>query len=137
MRFRLPGSESEQNPVETAGRSLRQLSARGVTIPPEVAAPILQADKTGNLKNASADLERRFWSAYSTLNSRIKYAEDAKDRYRRYFFVILASLLVLQFYYSTSIALQVRLIEVGKALHTIETPNPPSSAAAEKKDLER
>lgn len=111
-----------QNPVESARASLRTLSERGVRIPSEIAVPIIRAQKIGDLKKASPELERRFWSAYGTLNSRIKPAEDAKTYYRRFFYAILAALLLLQLYHSASIAVQARLLETGKALQVLESP---------------
>jgi hypothetical protein len=132
----------QQNPVDVARASLRKLSERGVRIPSEVAAPIIRAQKMGDLKKAGPELERKFWSAYSTLNSKIKPAEDAKTYYRRFFYVILASLLLLQLYHSASVAVQARLIETGKALQALETPagatpEAIAKAAAKKADLDK
>jgi len=133
---------SPANPVDVARSSLRTLSERGVKIPPGVAAPIIRAQKLGRLEDASPELERDFWAAYSTLNSRIKSTEEAKDHYRRFFYAILTALLVLQLYYSASGAVQTRLLEVGKALSATEigaTAKPEEIArfATKKADLER
>ncbi|MCS3695041.1 putative membrane protein [Bradyrhizobium elkanii] len=133
---------SPVDPVAVARSSLRTLSERGVKIPSGVATPIIRAQKLGKLENASPELERDFWAAYSTLNSRIKSTEEAKDHYRRFFYAILAALLVLQLYYSASVAVQTRLLDVGKALNATEieaTEKPEKIAkfAAKKTDLER
>jgi hypothetical protein len=133
---------SPVNPVDVARSSLRSLSERGVKIPSGVASPIIRAQKLGKLENASAELERDFWAAYSTLNSRIKSTEEAKDHYRRFFYAILIALLVLQLYYSASVAVQTRLLEVGKALNATEIGAAAKAEeiakfAAKKTDLER
>ncbi|WP_426409475.1 hypothetical protein [Bradyrhizobium ganzhouense] len=135
-------TKGQQNPIETARASLRTLSERGVRIPNEVAAPIIRAQKVGDLKNADPELERSFWSAYGTLNSRIKPREDAKTYYRHFFYVILASLLLLQLYHSASITVQARLIDTGKALQALDSPAGASAeviakAAAKRSDLEK
>ena len=145
MLFRFTGESSprvQQNPVDVARASLRNLSERGVRIPSEVASPIIRAQKMGDLKKAGPELERKFWSAYSTLNSRIKPAEDAKTYYRRFFFIILASLLLLQLYHSASVAVQARLIETGRALQALESPAGAApetivKLAAKKTDLDK
>jgi hypothetical protein len=132
----------QPNPVDVARASLRKLSEQGIRIPSQVATPIIQAQKAGNLERVTPDLERRFWSAYGTLNSRIKPAEDAKNHYRRFFYGILTALLLLQLYHSASIAVQTRLIDVGKMLQASDEPSGASpeviaKAANKKADLER
>ncbi|WP_139020588.1 hypothetical protein [Bradyrhizobium sp. ORS 285] len=109
------------SPVEQARASMRKLSERGVEIPAQVALPILEAEKAGDFKSAPSDVQHKFWSAYGALNSKIKSAEEAKDYYRRFFYGILTALLLLQLYYSASLAVQARLIDVGKAIQAFDT----------------
>jgi hypothetical protein len=138
----LQSTQAQPNPVEVARASLRKLSEQGIRIPSQVATPIIQAQKAGDLGRVSPDLERRFWSAYGTLNSRIKPAEDAKNHYRRFFYGILTALLLLQLYHSASIAVQTRLIDVGKSLLVADdtsgaSPEVIAKLADRKADLER
>ncbi len=127
--------------MDLARASMRKLSERGVDIPAQVALPIIEADKVGDLKNASPELERKFWSAYGVLNSKIKSAEEAKDYYRHFFYGILTVLLLLQLYHSACLAVQARLVEVGKALQSVDVANvaPGTSerSSDRKSDLER
>src|SRR5216684_1125594 len=115
---RLLPTASQPNPIETATTTLRKLSEQGIRIPANVATPIIEAHKVGNLGNAGSELERSFWVALGTLNSRIKPAEDAKKYYRRTFYVILTFLLLLQLYHSASTVVQARLIELAPSTPT-------------------
>jgi hypothetical protein len=109
-------TSANPDPVETASASLRTLSERGVQIPSHISTPIIAARSAGNLAQASAQVQSEFWAAYGTLNSRIKSPEDAKDYYRRFFYWILAALLLLQLYYSAFASVQKGLLEVNKEI---------------------
>ncbi|MBB4398548.1 hypothetical protein [Bradyrhizobium sp. ERR14] len=107
-------------PVETAHASMRKLSERGVEIPSHISAPITAVQTTSSLVQSSAETQSRFWAAYSALNSRIKSPEEARDHYRRFFYVILAALLLLQLYYSAFLSVQKGLLEVNKSIEAAE-----------------
>ncbi|WP_156944012.1 hypothetical protein [Bradyrhizobium sp. Ec3.3] len=108
------------NPVEMARSSMRELSERGLDIPAQVATPIFEAERAGSLENASPELKHRFWTAYGTLNSKIKSPEDAKNYYRRFFYGILSALLALQLYYSAFVSAQKGLVETAKEFQAPE-----------------
>ncbi|PPQ19237.1 hypothetical protein CV770_11225 [Bradyrhizobium sp. AC87j1] len=107
-------------PVETAHASMRKLSERGVEIPSHISTPITAVQTTSSLVQSSAETQSRFWAAYSALNSRIKSPEEARDHYRRFFYVILAALLLLQLYYSAFLSVQKGLLEVNKSIEAAE-----------------
>lgn len=107
-------------PVETAHASMRKLSERGIEIPPHISTPIIAVQTTSSLVQSSADTQSRFWAAYSALNSRIKSPEEARDYYRRFFYGILAALLLLQLYYSAFLSVQKGLLEVNKSIEAAE-----------------
>lgn len=108
------------DPVETARASMRKLSERGVEIPAHISTPIIAVQTTNNLAQASAETQSRFWAAYSALNSKIKSPEEARDYYRRFFYGILAALLLLQLYYSAFLSVQQGLLEVNKNIEAAE-----------------
>jgi|tagenome__1003787_1003787.scaffolds.fasta_scaffold20728333_1 hypothetical protein len=132
---------AEKNPVEVAHTSLRKLSEQGIGIPAQVASPIIEVHKAGDLRKVDPELEQRFLTAYGILNSKIKPVEDAKSHYRRSFYTILTILFLLQLYYSASLAVQARLIEVGSGLQAATSEaavaGAPAAANARLKGLQQ
>ncbi|WFU31485.1 hypothetical protein QA635_33940 [Bradyrhizobium brasilense] len=125
---------TKQGPLEAARASLRELSELGIEIPSHIAGPIIEALRLGDLTNATPGLQQQFWTAYGTLNSRIKSPEEAKRYYRRFFYGILSALLLLQLYYSSFITVQKGLLNVGSMIEAAEAA-PPVDGAAGNADL--
>jgi hypothetical protein len=122
---------AEPSPLDSAGAAMRELSEGGIDIPPHIATPILEARRVGDLSEATPELQQKFWSAYGTLNSKIKSPEEAKRHCRRFFYGILSALLLLQLYYSAFITVQKGLLEVGNRIEAVETA-PVANAATDK-----
>ncbi|MET4331008.1 hypothetical protein ABIB80_006866 [Bradyrhizobium sp. i1.15.2] len=120
MGFWSAKTAATPDPVGTARTSMRKLSERGVEIPTKISAPIIAAQTTNNLLQASPETQSHFWAAYGALNSKIKSPEEARGYYRRFFYGILTALLLLQLYFSSFVAVQKGLLEVNKSIEAAE-----------------
>ncbi|MFB6418597.1 hypothetical protein [Bradyrhizobium tunisiense] len=127
---------TKPGPLEAARVSIRELSELGIDIPSHIASPIIEVQRLGDLKDAPPELQQQFWTAYGTLNSKIKSPEEAKRYYRRFFYAILSALLLLQLYYSSFITVQKGLLDVSSKIEAAEIA-PAADGRADKADAKK
>lgn len=99
--------------VREAYALLCDANRRAIQIPPDIVDVITQA---GRINGATLpdDLEARFWNAYGLLSSSVEPAQRARTFYRNIFYVVLAVLLLGQFFYLCGDAVRGRLADLDK-----------------------
>ena len=93
---------------------------RGVRIPDEVLAPVIEADRLcGAGQDIDLALETRFWKAYGILRSTIEPATRARRLYRCVFYVSLALMLLCQFYFLFGSAVHRQLTQLREQSYVL------------------
>ncbi|MDO8876296.1 MAG: hypothetical protein Q8M24_14975 [Pseudolabrys sp.] len=104
---------------------------RAIQIPPDVVTILTQARRHIGAGELPAELEQRFWNAYGLLSSSIQPAEQARQSYKRIFYLTLAALLVGQLFYLGVESVRARLTDLDResvkasaAISATTTANP-------------
>ena len=128
-----------QDHLREARKLLCLANRRGVRIPDDVLAAVIEADRTCAADGTiPIDLETRFWNAYGILRSTIEPATRARRLYRCAFYASLALMLLCQFYFLFGGAVHKQLTMLREQsyvlngqLQAIQTPlSPPAAEAA-------
>jgi hypothetical protein len=99
--------------VRAAYALLCDANKRAIQVPADVVAVITEARK-GNARDFSSDFEAKFWNAYGLLSSSIRPAERARRFYRNVFYVVLAFLLLFQFFYLAGDYVRTKMADLDK-----------------------
>jgi hypothetical protein len=106
--------------LEQARDLLCLANRRGVRIPDEVLAPVIEADRLcGAGQDIDLALETRFWKAYGILRSTIEPATGARRLYRCVFYVSLALMLLCQFYFLFGSAVHRQLTQLREQSYVL------------------
>jgi hypothetical protein len=109
--------------LEEARELLCLANRRGVRIPDQVLAPVIEADRLcGGREDIGLELETRFWKAYGVLRSTIEPTTRARRLYRSVFYVSLALMLLCQLYFLFGSAVHRQLTELRKESYALEEP---------------
>lgn len=106
---------------------------RGVRIPNDVLAAVIEADRTCEANGTlPLDLETRFWNAYGILRSTIEPATRARRLYRCAFYASLALMLLCQFYFLFGGAVHKQLTTLREQSYVLsgQLQAPPATAGA-------
>jgi hypothetical protein len=118
-RSRRPESEAPLNPIGIprdsvirAHNLLQHAVEKSFQVPSDVVAAITDAQHSVSAGGfTDPEVETRFWNAYGLLSG-ITPVEDARRRYKRQFYVLLALLHVCQLYYLAGSLISKRLADV-------------------------
>lgn len=104
------------NPSESVAKAhalLKCAVEKSFQVPNDVVVAITDAHHSVTRSGgfADAELETRFWNAYGLLSS-IKPVEEARARYKRQFYGLLAALLLFQLYFLAGSLVSKRLTDV-------------------------